>query len=204
MNVMSSSQNSVFTAQARGSLILALYRDARRVFTLQDVALITGECRFEVLNRKLNYCVRTGKLLSPRRGIYAKPGFSPEELACKIYKTSYISLEYVLQKAGVIFQYDSRITLASYLNRTIETQGSILSYRKIKGTILTQPSGIKMGDTISIALPERAFLDMLYLDNAYYFDNISPLKQERVFELLPVYNSKALALRVKRIFKDGY
>ena len=47
---------------------------------------------------------------------------TPEELACTLYTPSYISLEYVLQKAGVVFQYDERITAVSYLRRSIDIQ----------------------------------------------------------------------------------
>jgi hypothetical protein len=187
--------------QRRGELILAVYQDRRRVFCLQDIALLAGETRFVSLNQKLNYSVRTGKLLNPRRGIYAKPDFQVEELACKIYRPSYISLEYVLQKAGVIFQYDSRITLVSLLSREIQQEGRILAYHKIKGEILIQTQGIDMGHTVSMASPERAFLDMLYLKPDTYFDRPGELNPEIIGDLLPIYRSKALAARVKRILK---
>jgi hypothetical protein len=184
-----------------GGLIFTVYRDQRRVFNLHDIALLTGETRFVSLNQKLNYYVKTGRLLSPRRRIYAKPDFTAEELACKIYRPSYISLDYVLQKAGIVFQFDSRITLASTLSREIRYQDRTFSYRKIKGELLIQTSGITMGDTISMASPERAFLDMLYLDPDYYFDNPGGLNHEQVLNLLPIYKSKALTARVKRILK---
>jgi hypothetical protein len=191
------------TTQRRGDLIFSVYQDRRRVFCLQDIALLTGESRFVSLNQKLNYYVGTGRLLNPRRGIYAKPGFTPEELACKIYRPSYISLEYVLQKAGVIFQYDSRITLVSVLSREIRREDQVFSYRKIKGEILIQTKGIEMGDTISLASPERAFLDLLYLQPDFYFDRPETLNREIIKDLLPMYRSKALAARVKRILQEG-
>ena len=58
--------------------------------------------RFQSLNKKLNYYVLMGKLLNPRRGIYTKPDYNPEELACVVYTPSYISLEYVMQKSGLM------------------------------------------------------------------------------------------------------
>ncbi len=79
----------------------------------------------------MNYFVRKGKLLRPRKGIYVKPHYNPEELACTLYTPSYISLEYVLQKAGVIFQYDERITVVSYLSRSVDIEGRTYAYRKI-------------------------------------------------------------------------
>ena len=94
--------------------------------------MLTGETNFQSLNKKLNYYVHAGKLQNPRKGIYTKPGYEPEELACSIYRPSYISLEYVLQKAGVVFQFDSRITLVSYLSRNIEVDTREYRYRKMK------------------------------------------------------------------------
>lgn len=82
--------------------------------------MLVGESDFQSLDTKLNYAVRTGKLLNPRKGIYAKSGYNIEELACKIFSPSYISLEYVLQKAGLVFQYDTKITALSYLRRDVE------------------------------------------------------------------------------------
>ena len=90
---------------------------------MASIALLTGESREGVLSKRLNYYVREGKLQNTRRGIYAKKGYNPEELACLLYTPSYLSLEYVLQKAGVVFQYDSCLTCAGYLSRTVEADG---------------------------------------------------------------------------------
>jgi hypothetical protein len=162
-----------------------------------------GEKDFESLNKKLNYYVRTGKLLNPRKGIYAKPDYSSEELACILYTPSYISLEYVLQKAGVLFQFDSRITSVSYLSRNIEIGDKTLVYRKIKGEIMANTRGIiSQIDQVNIASGERAFLDLLYLNKTYHFDNLNPLNKTKVYDLLPIYRSKALNDRVNRLFPD--
>ncbi len=115
------------------NIILAVYNDIRTVFRLNDIAMLVGEINFQSLNKKLNYYVRTGKLQNPRKGIYAKSGYNIEELACSIYKPSYISLEYVLQKAGIVFQYDTRITAISYLSRSIEVESQTYIFRKLKG-----------------------------------------------------------------------
>jgi hypothetical protein len=59
-----------------------------------------------------------------------------------------------------------------------------------------------MGHTISMASPERAFLDMLYLNPDSYFDRPGELTPGIISDLLPIYRSKALAARVKRILKN--
>lgn len=192
---MSSSQNS------NNDVVLAIYQDIRTIFRLNDIAMLTGETNFQSLSKKLNYHVRTGKLQNPRKGIYAKPAFNKEELACTVYTPSYISLEYVLQKAGIVFQFDSRITVISYLSRIIEVENQNYLYRKLKGEILVNTAGIiRQNNQVNIATAERAFLDVLYLNAEYYFDNLSPLNKELIYKLLPIYQSKVLTIRVNKLF----
>lgn len=162
--------------------------------------MITGLSDFKSLNKKLNYAVRTGKITNPRKGIYTLSDYDPEELSCKIFTPSYISLEYVLQQSGVIFQFDSRITSVSYLSREIEVDGRPFSYRKIKGEVLMNPLGIHQDKNhVNQASAERAFLDLLYLAPDSYFDYINTLDPEKIHQLLPIYQSKVLVARAKQI-----
>lgn len=187
----------------RNEIILSLYKDSRTVFHLKDIAMLTGETDFQSLNKKMNYYVRTEKLFNPRKGIYAKSNYKREELACSVYTPSYISLEYVLQRAGIVFQYDSRITAVSYLSRSLEIGDQAYQYRKIKGELLVNTAGIlRQTDYINIASPERAFLDLLYLNKDYHFDNTNPLNKETLYKLLPIYQSKALTLRVIKLLQN--
>jgi hypothetical protein len=184
-------------------IVLAIYRESWTVFRLKDIAILAGEENFQSLNKKLNYYVRTGKLKNPRKGVYAKPGYNSEELACALFAPSYISLEYVLQKAGMVFQYDSRITSVSYLSRNIMVEDQLFSFRKVKGNALVNTLGIiRQTNHINVASVERAFLDLLYLDKSYYFDNLNPLKKDLVFKLLPLYQSKTLTQFVTKLFKN--
>ena len=187
----------------KSNIILTIYKDIRTVFRLNNIAMLVGETNFQSINKKLNYYVRTGKLQNPRKGIYVKPNYNTEELACNIYTPSYISLEYVLQKAGIVFQYDSRITVVSYLSRSIEVADRTYLFRKIKGEILVNTAGIIRQDNhINIATAERAFLDLMYLNREYYFDNLNPLHKQLVYKLLPIYQSKALTVRVNKLLKN--
>jgi hypothetical protein len=187
----------------KSDLVLTVYKDIRTVFRLKDIAMLTGETSFESLNKKLNYYVRTGKLQNPRKGIYTKPDYNPEELACTIYTPSYISLETVFQMEGMVFQFDSTITAISYLSRNIDVENRSYQFRKIKGELLVNTSGITRKDNqINIATPERAFLDALYLKSDYYFDNLNPLNRELVYKLLPLYQSKVLTVRVKKLLTN--
>jgi hypothetical protein len=189
--------------EIKKDIVLAIYRENRTVFRLRDIAILVGEERFQSLNKKINYYVRTGKLENPRKGIYAKPGYNHEELACTIFTPSYISLEYVLQKAGIVFQYDTRLTSVSYLSRNIEVGDQPFVFRKIKGSALVNTLGIiRQTNHINIASAERAFLDLLYLEKDYYFDNLNPLDKGFVYKLLPLYQSNALFQSVTKLIKN--
>ena len=191
------------SSNTKKDIVLAIYREARTVFRLTDIAMLVGEDNFQTLNKKLNYYVRTGKLDNPRKGIYAKPNYNEEELACSIFAPSYISLEYVLQKSGIVFQYDSRITSVSYLSRNIKAGQQTFLYRKIKGSALVNTLGInRHNDHVNIATAERAFLDIMYLDKNCYFDNLNPLNMELVQKIIPIYESKELVRRLSKILTD--
>jgi len=179
--------------QKNKDILFEIYKNSLTVFRIGDIALLTGDTKTPLLCKKLYYYVQCGKLLNPRKGFYAKAGYNPEELACLLYTPTYISLEYVLQQTGVIFQYDRAITNVSYLSRETEIDNRTFRYRQMKGEILTNTAGIILNkNNINIATPERAFLDMLYLNKKFYFDNLHILDKKKVAKLIPVYNSQTL------------
>ena len=188
------------TMSSQKDILLNLYKDKATVFTMQGIAMAFGQGldRDTLKNRIIRY-VRSGDLLNPRKGFYAKPGYDEKELACLLYTPSYISLEYVLQRAGVVFQYSDEITSVGNLSRAVVIDGTCFLYRKIKGEILVNTAGITREGNVNIASPERAFLDTLYLDSNYYFDRASSLNKEKVISLLPVYNSATLRQRVLKM-----
>ncbi|MCK9300996.1 MAG: hypothetical protein PHT87_04465 [Bacteroidales bacterium] len=165
--------------------------------------LFPGE-KHHYLSDRLGYYVKTKRLINLRKGIYVKPAFNPLELANRLYTPSYISLEFVLQKAGIIFQYDSGITCVSYLSRKLEIDDYTLVYRRIKEEIIMDNTGIfQSPDNINMASPERAFLDLLYLNKDFYFDNTQSLDKQLIARILPGYRSAALERRVEKILKNA-
>ena len=179
-------------------ILNTILSSSRTVFTPQWLALMDSNRSRESIYDSLRYYARTGALRSPRKGIYAKPKYDEQEMACALLKPSYISLEYVLARAGVTFQYSSDITCVSYQTRTIEVDGRNYAFRKINPMIWANMIGIEQKDNIAIATPERAFLDMVYLSAGQcYFDNLHPLNKELVRQILPVYDSPVLTKRVE-------
>jgi hypothetical protein len=64
---------------------------------------------------------------------------------------------------------------------------------------------LQVNDTVNMATPERAFLDLLYLNKSFYFDNLQPLKRQIIKQLLPIYNSAALLDRTDKLLgNDRY
>jgi len=184
--------------------IIQLYKDQRTVFSLQEIAMLVDESDFSKLKQRVSYYVRTRKIKRLRKGVYAKENYKIEEAACKIFTPSYISLAYVLRKEGIIFQYDTGITLISYLSRKIEVDNHSFIYRKLKNDILYNSSGIVMDNNgVNTATPERAFLDLLYLNKTFYIDSFSSLNENSIFELLPLYQSKSLIKRVTDIYNEN-
>ena len=181
-------------------------QNKRTVFSFNELVLLLNESNIQRLKQKVNYYVGTHLLLNIRKGIYAKPNYNIQELGCKIYTPAYISLESVLQEAGIIFQYFNTLTIVSYLSRQIEVGGKQFQFRKIKNTVLLNTDGIKRGSSgLNIATPERAFLDVLYLNKSYYFDNPNILDKTKIAQMAPIYKSSQLNLKIKKVFKDaGY
>lgn len=175
----------------------------RTVFTPQWLALTDRSRDRESLSRSLMYYAKKGVLLNPRKGIYTKLQYNEQEMACALLSPSYISLEYVLASAGIIFQYSTEISCISYQNRVIEVDGRSYVFRKINPVIWSNGIGIKQHDNIAIATPERAFLDMVYLSaGKCYFDNLHPLNKTLIRKILPTYNSRILTKRVEAFLKQ--
>ena len=181
----------------------AIFKSSRTVFKLRDIGMLTGMQDADNLKSAVSYYAGKGVLRNIRRGIYVKDEYLAEELACRIYSPSYISLETVLSRAGVVFQYTSVITVVSYVSRTIEVDDQAIAYQKIKDAVLVEGKGVIRQGDVNIAIPERAFLDRLYLSKNYFFDNIDSLNREVVEDLLPLYRCKALEKRVRRVMKDA-
>lgn len=181
--------------------LLTLYQQSQTVFTLKEISLLFPEISYERLKDRLAYYTKVEKLKRLRKGVYAKENYNPQEIASKLFAPAYISLETVLQKAGLVFQYYKTIFVVSYVSRTVTVDEHILTYRKIKNDILFQTQGIEKQDGVMMATPERAFLDALFLYKNYHFDNLRPLDWDKIKQLQPMYTSKALDQRVKEYYQ---
>ena len=183
--------------------ISAILKSKKTVFTFKDISILWGLTDRRSAVAGINYYVSTGDLYRIRRGIYAKDkDYDKVELASRIYTPAYVSFETVLARAGMIFQYYSQIFVASYLTREIIIDGQTYVYRKIKDTVLTDAAGVLNQDGTAIATKERALLDTIYINTDYHFDNIGALDWDKVFDILPLYNNKRMAKKVREHYDD--
>jgi len=165
---------------------------------------------------------RQGLIVKLRQGFYAfqeaflQPNFA-FFLSNFIYKPSYISLHTTLAFYGIIPEAVTQITAVSSL-KTADFKNDIsqFSYRKVKPDLFFGYEQKPFGNrTISIATPEKAILDLLYLYPFYNTENeIENLRFDEDFvcnelniETLALYlekfNNKKLAKRVD-IFTNMY
>ena len=185
----------------KNNFILEIYKKPQTVFSLKEISMLFPEFIYKNLKSKLSYFVSTGKLKRLRKGIYAKENYNFLELANKIYTPSYISLETVLEKEGIVFQKYKTVFVSSYLSRRIKVENQEIFYRKIKDEILLNSMGINEENYYFIASKERAFLDALFLYKDYHFDNLRPLDWEKIKEIEKIYSSKVLVKRVTQYYK---
>jgi len=180
-----------------------LLRSPKTVFTLEDIAILWQEPGTQAVRVRLSYYVRRGKLHRIRKGIYAKDkNYGKLELATRIFTPSYISFETILAREGLIFQFHTQISVASYLTRDIEVDGQVYSFRKIKMPILTHPMGVENKNETSFATRERALLDTLYLRGEYHIDNPNGLDWNKIFDMLLIYQNQRMASRVRKLYKQ--
>jgi hypothetical protein len=185
------------------TLVAKLYQSPKTILTNKDLALLWQESDKSKLNAKIAYYVKQKTLISLARGVFAKTKqYDSKELATSIYIPAYISFETVLREAGIIFQHYDSIFVASKWSKTLNINGYTFTFRKLKDTVLYNPTDIIIKGNYSIATPERAFLDMIYLFPNYYFDNLQPISFQKCFELVTIYDNKQLLMRLNKYCKN--
>ncbi|MEJ2600605.1 MAG: type IV toxin-antitoxin system AbiEi family antitoxin domain-containing protein [Anaerolineales bacterium] len=187
----------------KGNYLSAILRSNKTVFSTKDIALLWNEPSTAATRVRLNYYVKKGDLYRIRKGLYAKDrNYNKLELATRIFTPSYVSFETVLAQEGLIFQYYNQIFVASYLVREITVDQQTYTFRKIKTGVLINTIGIENVNETSIATKERAFLDALYVNADYQFDNLRSLNWEKVFEILPIYRNQRMAIKVTGLYEE--
>lgn len=185
------------------NLLAIAYKSNKTILTNKDLALIWQETNPLHLKSKISYYVKRGSLIRLTRGIFAKDkDYNPRELATSLYTPSYISFETVLRDAGMIFQHYDTIFAAGPWPMTLKINTYTFTFKKLKDELLFNPTGIIFKNNYNIATSERAFLDTIYLNTEYYFDNLSSLNWEKCFEWAPLYKNHQMIKRLNKHYKN--
>ena len=178
-------------------------------FDLASVVQLTGERRASIRVQLSRWC-RSGKLISLRRGMYAFPevgtavSVNRAVLANSLYSPSYLSTYWALGFYGLI--PEKVVMYTSVTQRVTRSFGNPLGqfqYRSIKDVAFFGYKLREIGpDKILIAEPEKALLDLWYLESGDWsqvrmremrFQNTEVVDSSRLNDYAERYQSPRLA-----------
>ncbi len=159
------------------------------LFSGDDICRLFGTTRVATTFLLHRYS-KKGFIVRVKRGLYAFPNTLPPEpfIANKMYRPSYVSLEFALSYHRVIPETVYEMTsVTTKSTRHFETLGKIYSYRSLKRDAFTGYITEKQkGFSFSIADPEKAFVDTDYFR---MFDGLEPISR---FDKKKINPKKAL------------
>ncbi len=164
-----------------------LMDSGKTVFTPQDLRTLWED---GMLNAKTNAVrmVAKGLILRIAKGYYAlNKQYNVYELANRMVTPSYVSFQSALAYAGISFQVRNQIECAARANAR-KKRGTILYvYYVLKDDLFFNLDGIRIKEGISIASPERAILDSLYLGFLPDIDDSSKINSTALKRLCSLY-----------------
>ena len=174
----------------------------KTVFTKKDLEKILDFKTKMSLDKFLYREKKKGFLNNIFYWIYVLKNYDILELATKIRKKSYISLETVLKTEAIIFQYYNEIFLVSDDNLEKKVWDIKFKFHKIKDSVLLNQLWLEHKKNYIIASKERAICDKIYLSKNYYFDSLEGVNFEKLEEISKIYNNKRVILEVKKLIKN--
>lgn len=193
------------------------------IYDFQSLSIKYKE--YSNIYQKINNECKKGILVKIKRGLYSDDLYNDKEVIANIcYNPSYISFEYALSYYGVIPEFVSTFTSATFgkkNNKIYHMKESTFDYRSVPDEVF--PMGIliiKNSKDISykIASKEKALCDLLY--SKYPVRSIKDLKTllfedmridenefhkmdfEFIKEIVPLYHSNSLNVLKKYINKE--
>jgi predicted transcriptional regulator of viral defense system len=167
--------------------------------------------------------VKKGLLLRLRQGYYTFPEYKSKAdfalfIANRIYRPSYISLHTALAFYGIIPEAVVQITsVTSLKTASFQNEFGEYEYKSVRKELMFgyDIKSIANGQSLQLALPEKALLDLLYLYPFYNTEQemedlrldedflLDELDLQRLENYLSKFKSKALQRRV-RLLKNTY
>jgi hypothetical protein len=183
------------------SSLIPLLKSNKTVFSNEDLGLYWQVQDSTYLKTKIYREIQKSDLLRLANGVYAiTSDYSPLELANRLLTPSYISLRTVLAQVGALFQYDSTIYSIAQRNRTVTINDRDYRYCTVQDSLFHLQEGIIYSNGITTATPERALVDLLYLEPTASLDSVAMLDQETCLRIASLFDNKQLLKRINALF----
>jgi len=163
-----------------------LLKQDQKLFHTQDLALLWKITNKNTLYTTIKRYLKKKILIPIHKGFYSTvplEKIDPIRLGVGyLHRFSYLSLESVFGRGGLIFQHSEYITLVSDCSVKFAIGGQRYLVRKLSDRYLNNPAGIIETRGVYVANLERAVADMIYFNPQYYFDRnkINWLKVKKI------------------------
>lgn len=182
-----------------------LVQSSKNIVTLQELGVLWQMPKKRKLTETVKYYIRTGKLRSLRKGLYAvTENYSPFELAQKIVPISYVSLQSALRFHGMIFQHYESVTSIALQSKQVVINETRFIFHKIKSSTLFNDQGVLKHNNYTLASPERTLCDSLYYYPSLSIDNTNMLNASKLIEIARIYENKSLLNRITHFIKTHH
>jgi hypothetical protein len=179
------------------------------VFTLSDLRILFNKDNPVLLHRRIKAFQENGVFARFHRGYYVTASCDLESLSARIYPNSYISAGNVLSREMIIGAVPSKTVYAVKPGRSRTFEGSCgkLVYLGVLPHLMF---GFRREGPRGYAVPEKAFLDVLYFlqkGRTFSFDPFSDVDQTRVdkaliLDFLSKYRNPKFVAFVKGVIGD--
>lgn len=168
-------------------MIGELLRQDRKLYHINDLAILWNITNRNTLRTTISRYVRKGILFPVHRGLYSTVPLAeidPYLIGVSLYHDyCYLSTETVLANSGIISQAVFPITFIGKKPARFVLNGQTYLFRQMKPEFLVNTAGISFQNGVYVASTERAVADMLYFNPYYHFDNRENINWPRVKEI---------------------
>lgn len=178
-----------------------LLTSGKKVFTIDDLAVLWGINERRKLIERVKYYLREGRLVSVYKGVYAYGDYSPLEVAQKLVPLSYISLYTAAQTHGLTFQYYATVFCMSLKSKKYALDDQTFEYHKVKESIFYNDLGLERSQGYTMANKERTICDLLYVYPDFAFDNLRKVDIFLLHDISMIYGNKRVERDVRRLIK---
>jgi hypothetical protein len=178
-----------------------LQKTKSNIFTINElISLWNVSDRKEVLGL-VKELVDEKEMFVIRNGIYSiQSKFNPFELTQNIVPSSYISYWTALFAHQIILKRFDEIHCFAEHSKVVEIRNKKIIFHQLKKEIFQNKTGIIVSDGFSIASPERAVCDSLYMTQNIEFDRLfETIDLDELEKISKIYGNKRLEKSIDQI-----